>query len=285
MSSLKNDLIGLKNKLETIESQINDQSDLIEIRKEKWEFLEREVKNVVKLNKNLYLVKLNIGGTKFTTTKETLLSVKNSFFERLINSNKLKAGEEIFIDRPAEYFHHILDYCRNKKINYSKFKKNELTKLRDEAEYYNIEEICTYLEDQLKEIEFVSFDFSGEYTYNGQVAGTNIVDDLKDKSLKTGICTNTNGWISVELNNVWDFDEIDIAGWNGNSNLWYNANGAGASIETSEDNEKWTKVGTIPSNFSATIVNVKLTRSTGRFIRFKHNSYLGLGYLHVIKKE
>jgi hypothetical protein len=285
MSSLKNDLLGLKAKLETIEAQIDKESDLVEERKEKWNYLEKEVKNVVQLNNQKDLITLNVGGTRFTTTRQTLLSVKDSLFERLLTSNRIDTHQEIFIDRSAEYFHYILDFYRNKKVNYRKFEKKGLERLREEADYYYIEPICTYLEDRLKDVEFVSFEFSGEYTYNGQVAGTNIVDDLKDKSLKKGICTGANGWIIIELNNEWDFDEIEIGGYNANSTLWYNANGAGATIETSSDREKWTKVGTIPANFGSAAVKTKVTRTLARFIRFKHNSYIGIGYLHVIKKE
>ncbi len=54
-------------------------------------------------------------------------------------------------------------------------------------------------------------------------------------------------------------------------------------IQTSKDRTNWLSVGTIPNNYASTIVTVKLTKSTGRFIRFHHNSYVGLGYLNIKK--
>ena len=38
----------------------------------------------------------------------------------------------------------------------------------------------------MKEIEFISFEISGTYIYNGVVVGTNQVNDLKDKTLLKG---------------------------------------------------------------------------------------------------
>ena len=38
-----------------------------------------------------------------------------------------------------------------------------------------------------KEIEYIHFESSGVYTYNGAVAGTNKVADIKDKSLTKGM--------------------------------------------------------------------------------------------------
>lgn len=133
----------------------------------------------------------------------------------------------------------------------------------------------------IKGVLFVSFEINGEYTSGSQKAGTQKVNDLKDKSLSTGIRATSSGWIIVELNNVKEFDEIEIAGWNGNTSLWSPSNGSGASIMTSIDKNNWKTVGTIPSGYSSTIITVKLTKSIGKYIKFSHNSYLGLGYLNI----
>ena len=90
-------------------------------------------------------------------------------------------------------------------INYKRFSKQELLELRNEADYYEIGEIVSYLDDRMKDIEFANFEFSGEYIYNGQTAGTNKVEDLKDRSLKKGICATSPGWIVIELNDEWEF--------------------------------------------------------------------------------
>jgi len=45
----------------------------------------------------------------------------------------------------------------------------------------------------------------------------------------------------------------------------------------------WTEVGSIPSNFGDFIIRIKLRSSTANYIQFKHSSYLGLGYLKILK--
>jgi hypothetical protein len=278
---LKQELNDLKNKLESIESQLDGQMKELEIREEKWNKMQILVNDIIK-NQN-EIVTFNVGGKMFATKTDTLLNIKDTLFYKLIVSNKFNLKEEIFIDRSPYLFPYILDYIRFKKINYKRFSKEELEELRKDCEYYEIGDICVYLDDQLKEIDFVNFQSSGSYTYNNQTAGTNSVKDLKDKSLTKGICTNSPGWIIIELNNEWEFNELEVAGWNGNSTLWSKANGAGASIQTSKDKTNWTTVGTIPTNYGDTIQTAKLTRSSGRYIKFNHTSYLGIGYLNIKK--
>ena len=132
-----------------------------------------------------------------------------------------------------------------------------------------------------EEIEYVGFESSGQYPS----AGTHNVQDLKDISCMKGICANTPGWITVEMNGVYEFDTIEVGGWKANSYLWSPSNGAGALIKTSKDNSTWIDVGKIPLNFSGTVIKVSLTNSSAKYIKFQHNSYLGLAYLKVFKKE
>jgi hypothetical protein len=282
-NSLKNDLVALKNRLEDIEAQIEVKASNVIVRQEKWNLLESEVKKVIAMNRNRKLITLNVGGTKFVTLKETLLSSKDSLLERFISSNRLDTNNEIFFDRSPKYFPVLLEYIRTKKVDYTKYTEDELKVIRDEANYFNIVDICKYMEDRLKDVEFVSIDFSKPYTYGGVTAGTNIVDNLNDRICMSGICTDSNGWIIVELNNEWDFEEIEIGGWKGNSNLWYCGNGSGAVISTSRDKLTWKEVGSIPSSFGNSVTTAKVKKSTARYIKFSHNSYLGIGYLKVKK--
>jgi hypothetical protein len=282
-SVLKSDLQTLKSKLENIELQLEDQMKELEIREEKWTKLDETVKQVMRSQENLTVVKFNVGGKKFASTTETLLKIPDTLFYKIVNSRKFNFSEEIFFDRSPKMFPFILDFIRYNKINYSRFNKEELEELKKEVEYYEIGEICFHLEQKFKEVEFVSYEINGDYSYNGQTAGTQKVSDLKDKDLNTGICAISPGWIIIELNNDWEFEEIEVAGWNGNSTLWYNGNGSGANIMTSKDKNNWKTVGTIPSNYASSITKVKLTKSTGRYIKFSHNSYVGLGYLNIKK--
>lgn len=277
---LKNDLLALKNRLETIETQIEGQMKDLEEREEKWKRLENLVQEVTTNHNDI--IQFNVGGKHFATKVETLLKVKDTLFYKMILSNKFNLKEEIFFDRSPKLFPFILDYLRYGKINYKRFNREELEELKIEAEYYEIHDVLEYSKDSMKDIEFVNYEFSGPYIYNNSTVGTNNLEDIKDRTLTKGICANTPGYISFELNREWEFEEIELGGWNGNSNLWYNANGGGAKILTSVDKVNWNTVGTIPSNFGS-IQKVKLSKSTAKYIKFDHNSYLGIGYLHIKK--
>jgi hypothetical protein len=284
MNTLKREILNLQDKLEKIELNIDQQFEVVEHRALKWEHLKDEVHNVIQLNKEKKFIKLNIGGKRFTTTADTLLSVENSFFARMLRA-KHDNDSEIFIDRNPDYFQHILDYHRNKKINYKKFIKADLSHLREEAEFYNIEAIYNYINERMQDIEFVNFEFSGPFRHSDeQIHGTNNVEDLKDTNLTTGICTNTNGWIIIELNNEWDFEEIELGGFTGNSRAWYSGNGQNATIEVSSDRFKWNRVATIPLTFGTDgIIKMNFHRVSARYIKFQNNSYMGLGYLFINK--
>jgi hypothetical protein len=278
---LKEDLLTLKNRLENIETQLEGQMKDLEVREEKWKRMDEQVTEIIK-NQNS-IVKLNIGGKKFATRTENLLREKDTLFYKMILSKKFENTEEIFFDRSPKLFPYLIDYLRYGKINYKRFNKEELEELRIEADYYEIAPIVNHLEDQLKEIDFIRFESSGVFNSGGTVIGSNKIEDLKDKNLATGILSNSPGWIVIELNAEWEFDQIEVGGYNGNTTLWYPGNGANSQILTSKDKTTWKSVGTLPSTYAATITTVFLTKSVARYIKFQHNNYVGLGYLRIKK--
>jgi hypothetical protein len=281
MNTLRQELLNLEEKVNKMESDLEMEIKHIEYRKQKSEQLKTAVANVIKNNNNKDFININIGGKRFITLRDTLLSVKDSFFERLVKS--FNSNEEIFIDRKSDYFHHILDFYRHGRINYRLFKKEELSLLKEEAEYYNIEAIYKYLEERLKDVVFVTLDFPGPHRHQGTIVGTNNIDDLSTKDFTTGVCTNTNGWIIIEFNDEWDFEEIEIAGFTGDSNKWSSSHGVGAQILTSVDRQKWVSVGSVPTNFTGSVCRVKVTRSVGKYIQFKNTTHMGLSYLNIMK--
>lgn len=76
--------------------------------------------NALKLQTDKYAessmktVKLNIGGTVFTTTIDTLCKFKNSFFFSMLNNTNWKTNDngEYFIDRDPQVFSRILNFLR-----------------------------------------------------------------------------------------------------------------------------------------------------------------------------
>jgi len=274
----------VKNRLEKIEEQLTTQSKEIETRENKWERIEKNLSYVV--NTQGERIRLNIGGSVFSTSVNTLMSIRDSFLARLVESGKINIKEEIFIDRSPSIFPFILDFYRYKVINYKKVGKANMQLLKEDADYYGITEISNYLEDRLKEPVFVKMDFNAPYVYKGITAGTNGVEDIGSKDQTKGICAASPAKIVIEMNAEWDFKEMEIGGWTGNSTIWYADNGAGAKIFSSSDKIKWTEIGKVPSGFGTKPKTIKLNKvATGKYVKFEHGSYLGIGYLRVVKLE
>ncbi|GAM17835.1 hypothetical protein SAMD00019534_010100, partial [Acytostelium subglobosum LB1] len=60
------------------------------------------------------LVRLNVGGKKYITTRDTLLSKGENFFSSLLTGNlpSIKEDGYYFIDRNGRYFEYILEFLR-----------------------------------------------------------------------------------------------------------------------------------------------------------------------------
>jgi len=100
-------------------------------------------------------VELNIGGTRFTTSLETLRSTP-SFFSVMFSGNwelKATSNGDFFIDRDGVHFRYILNFLRNKEIVIpgDEFLRRELLK---EAQFY-----C--LDDMIKELSTPTTFFVG----------------------------------------------------------------------------------------------------------------------------
>lgn len=281
-ATLKEELFNLKNRLETIEGQLTSQSKEIETREGKWTRMESNLSYIQ--NTQGDRIKLNVGGQQFSTSVNTLMTIRDSFLARLVESGKIDIKDEIFIDRSPKVFPYILDFYRFKKLDYKKLTKLDSILLRDEADYYGISEIAKYLEDRLKEPVFVKMETNGPYVYKGETAGTNNVEDLANPSQTLGVCVTSPGKIVIEMNDTWDFKELEIGGWTGNNKIWYPDNGAGSKIYVSTDKIKWTHVGQIPSGYGNKIKTCKLNKKcTAKYLKFEGTSYLGIGFLKVIK--
>lgn len=94
------------------------------------------------MDKNKEIVYLNVGGTKFATSKQTLISVENTFFTSLLSHDlndlipALKDHEGcFFIDRDPDLFKVILNYLRSGQLNVDNV---NLDTLLHEAEFYGI---------------------------------------------------------------------------------------------------------------------------------------------------
>jgi hypothetical protein len=269
---LKSDLLGLKSKLESLEKAFV--SELKDDNKTNFRNVDEEVEAI--LNSKDEVINLNVGGKIFSTKVSTLMNIKGSLFAELTKRSDI--SKNFFFDRSYHFFPKILDYLRTKTFSVKDLSKYERDDFLEECRYYGLREIVDKLEEFNKEIIFLSLDAAPRYSS----AGTYRLEDLSDVSLTKGICVESPYHIIIELNTEHNIISIDVGGYNGNSSLWYVGNGSGAKVLTSCDKVTWTEVGTI-NTLGASIKNILLTPSVARFIKFQHNSYLGLGYLKLYK--
>lgn len=84
------------------------------------------------------IIHLNVGGQRFSSSRQTLTSIQDSFFTSLLSgripSHKDEAGA-IFIDRDPYFFGKILNYLRSKEIQLNDV---DVRSFRHEAEFYGI---------------------------------------------------------------------------------------------------------------------------------------------------
>lgn len=85
------------------------------------------------------IINLNVGGTKFSTSRQTLCSIQDSFFSSLLSGRIPSCRDEhgyVFIDRDPKYFSIILNFLRTKELNINGV--DDIAVLRSEAEFYAI---------------------------------------------------------------------------------------------------------------------------------------------------
>lgn len=285
-SELGNILSNLKDQLNSLNDPLSNQLKDLDKRGIKWFHYDAIKDKMIKDNADTKLIYINVGGKVFQTTLLTLLNHPDTLLFNLIITDQWNYSEELFVDRSYKYFSVILSFLRNKNVNLSIYKEEELEEIMKEAKFYQLGNLTENLETSSGEVMYQNFEFSGEYRSSGILAGTNNIEDMNnfdDKSCTKGICTNTAGWIIFELNRSVEFEQIEIGGYRGNS-IYSSSNGSGATIKTSMDKNDWTTIGTIPSSYATIVVSHPVTISKAKYVKFEHTSYLGIGYFKIIKK-
>lgn len=95
------------------------------------------------------IVKLNVGGTLFSTSSKTLAEIPNSLLAGMVGQAvpvQTQADGSIFIDRSPQYFSYILDFYRKKgAVNVSRLRPDEIEDLLEEATYFNLTDFVKIL--------------------------------------------------------------------------------------------------------------------------------------------
>jgi hypothetical protein len=259
---------------------INQMSDLEKL-EEKWKILDSEAVQIS--NEKKFVVSLNVGGKLFQTNIQTLLNIKDTLFYKIILSKTFDMTNEIYIDRSPRYFNTILDYMRFKTFTPKAFSFPEKKELLEEAEYYEIAELIDVMGNQTKLIEIVKFEVNGFYMRGNIPVGNSSLEDIKSRTLNSGFALNSPGMLIIELNQEWEFCEIEIGGYKGNTSYFAASNGCGAQITTSLNKTQWNIVGTVPYGYENDIQTVKFKPTTAKYVKIQHTSYLGIGFINVKK--
>ncbi len=119
------------------------------------------------------IIKLNVGGTLFTTTRETLCKFKNSVLERMFSPDQsmlpcTTIDGAYFIDRDPTLFAEILSMCRDGKIP----TKIENSRLRKEVKFWfpdaflktREEMLCKHIVNNIQKITHEEFNFDVTHT-------------------------------------------------------------------------------------------------------------------------
>lgn len=277
ISNLKDELYRLKYKLETIEEQLSKQSKEIALREDNWKKSQSAFDNVINTQGDRLI--LNIGGKIFTVAITTILTIRDSFLARIIDSGKINLKEEFFIDRSPKYFNIILDYYRNKEIDISNLPDSEINIFLLDVEYYAVKEIKNYIYNMFRHPIIEDVDETNLYKYNNQVVGTNLCQDLNARNLSTGFCCDISGKFIVKLDIECEVNCLEIGGFNGNKSLWYPDNGANAKILGSLDKKIWVYLGKIPSGFGKKIKKVNIPKTKIKYLKFESLNLIGIGYI------
>lgn len=236
------------------------------------------------------LINFNIGGKLFQITIETLFSIPNTLFTKLIINllnNDFLFDEEIFIDRNSKCFSLILYYYLNKSIPIFKT-LYEYEILLKEAKYYEINPLISYILFILSEVKFNNCIINKPYYILNNIIGTNKVQDINnhnDRSLEKGICCNYKGEIIIEFDKEIYLSKIEIGPYKGDIR-WYISSGAEAHIFTSttkQGKSDWIYVGQLPQNYGNGISIVILKPSYCKYLRFASLGLIGIGYLRILR--
>lgn len=89
------------------------------------------------------IVKLNVGGMFYTTTRDTLLSQPDTLFTEILSKDSNWPRDErgsYFIDRDGHLFRYVLNFMRTSKLLLPNGFR-ELLMLREEASYFEIDNL------------------------------------------------------------------------------------------------------------------------------------------------
>ncbi|AWP17528.1 BTB/POZ domain-containing protein KCTD5 [Scophthalmus maximus] len=139
-------------------------------------------------------IRLNVGGTCFLTTRQTLCRDPKSFLYRLsqadpeLDSDKDETGAYL-IDRDPTYFGPVLNYLRHGKLVLNRDLAEE--GVLEEAEFYNITSLIKLIKDKIRERECKTSQVPVKHVYR--------VLQCQEEELTQMVSTMSDGWKFEQL--------------------------------------------------------------------------------------
>ncbi|KFW01586.1 BTB/POZ domain-containing protein KCTD17, partial [Fulmarus glacialis] len=141
-------------------------------------------------------VRLNVGGTVFLTTRQTLCREQKSFLCRLCQGEELQSDRDetgaYLIDRDPTYFGPILNFLRHGKLVLDKDMAEE--GVLEEAEFYNIGPLIRIIKDRLEEKDYTVTHVPPKHVYR--------VLQCQEEELTQMVSTMSDGWRFEQLVNI-----------------------------------------------------------------------------------
>ncbi|EGD75380.1 hypothetical protein PTSG_06457 [Salpingoeca rosetta] len=131
-------------------------------------------------------VQIDVGGTVFTTSKQTLTKFANSFFASMFSGRHELQPEDdgsFFVDRDPFVFRHVLNFMRGQPPQLEELSDVELKALKQDAQFYQLPELLEALTppEPMLALPSCKFTSGNNYTLNTE----------RDTVTKTG---GDNGW-------------------------------------------------------------------------------------------
>lgn len=274
-----NDINLINDEMTEISNEYKEILTLIDNQSKIFKKNEKLTKEIMK-NNSEYVITINFGGKIYQTFLKNLIKQKNSFFyfDILENFRSEKLFKKyFFFDRNNEFSLLIINFMRTNVLNVKGLTYNELLKLLGELKYFGLWEAYKIVINSLKDIKLLKFT-SGPLHNACKTPNPNI---LNIKGNKGGIAVNSPYYIMFELENETEIKTIDIHGFSLNPSLFAPTNGANAKILVSKDNINFEDVGNIPSTYNQFEIKIELKIKCGKYLKFQHTSYLGIGYLKI----
>ena len=161
------------------------------------------------------IIHLNVGGTKFSTSRQTLTCIQDSFFTSLLSGRIPTCRDEtgaLFIDRDPKLFSIILNFLRTKELDVNGV---DISVLRHEAEFYGV----LPLAQRLSLCEDLERSLCGDVLFTGFISPpTNLPQSSVSSSSTSSTGTNYNSSTNQVNNNLNSSNPSNNSNNNNNNN-------------------------------------------------------------------